>query len=120
MPKAKTGSNPITDRFPGAALLLMGGTMAYFFLLKPYQEMVAGADQVEFGFKSAVIGPAIAIAGLIQLVLGARAKSWLGSDGEITWKGVLVTIVVLAFATGCWFWLDAQATALGYTESSRY
>jgi hypothetical protein len=120
MPHAKSDSNPITDRFPGAALLLIGGTMAYFFLLKPYHDMVAGADEVEFSFKYVVIGPALALVGLIQLLLGAHAASWLGRDGKFTVKSVIVGIVVVAFAIGCWFWLDGQATALGYSETSRY
>src|SRR6188508_3140976 len=104
----------LRERPVGALLLLAGTALAYWFIYKPYAAMVAGAPSVEFGFKSAALGPLLIGVGAIQLFFGQRAAELLGRSGPITWRTFALSGLVLALGVGAFFWLKAQATALGY------
>ena len=104
------------QRLFGAAIMLVGAGLTYLFVATPYLAMVAGADEVEFGPKSAAIGPALVLVGLMMLVLGPRTAVVFSQEAGSRWKTVVVGIAIALVSFGCYVWLDTQATALGYTE----
>ena len=104
------------QRLIGAAIMLAGGGLTYYFVVMPYLAMQAGANEVEFGPKSAAIGPALVMVGLILLVLGPRTAVVFSKDGKDKWKTWVAGILIAVVAFGSYVWLDTQATALGYVD----
>jgi hypothetical protein len=115
MSEIKTLSDT-AQRVIGVVVMLLGAGLTYLFVVTPYLAMQAGANEVEFGPKSAAIGPALVLGGLILVALGQRTSVVFSQDGANKWKTWVAGILIAAVAFGCYVWLDTQATALGYTE----
>ena len=103
------------ERAYGVLLLALGAFATYYFIWSPYLDMSSGAEEVEFGLKTAVLGPVAASFGLMQLALGRRAAEILGrGEYDMTWRSYAVLAAMFAAGLGAYFWLEAQATAFGY------
>src|SRR5688572_12507384 len=92
------------QRLLGAAVVLIGAGLTYLFVVMPYMAMQAGAYEVEFGPKSAAIGPALVLGGLILVVLGPRTAVVFSQDGGNKWKTWVVGILIAVVAFGCYVW----------------
>ena len=103
------------QRLFGAVVILVGAGLTYLFVVTPYLAMQAGAEEVEFGPKSAAIGPAFVMVGLILVALGPRTAVVFSQQGGHKWKTWVAGILIAVVAFGCYVWLDTTATALGYT-----
>jgi hypothetical protein len=103
------------ERAYGVLLLLIGAFATYYFILSPYLDMQSGAEEVEFGLKTAVLGPVAASFGGLQVVLGRRAAELLGrGEYDMTWRSYAILAAMFGTGLGAYFWLQAQASALGY------
>jgi hypothetical protein len=102
-----------TQRLFGACFAAAGLALCYFFDVMPYQQMLAGADEVDLGLKRAIIGPLLFLIGIGQ---GASAPVWFGRTGQkFSVRSIGLTIVMLAISFGVYWWLDAQFAAHGYS-----
>lgn len=102
------------ERILGAVFAVAGLGLLYHFVYSPWTDMVIGASQVQYSFKSVIVGPLCIFIGLVQLIFGARAPYLLGRAGGLRIKSLLVGLGVFAASASVYFWLNYQATILGY------
>jgi hypothetical protein len=114
MTESSLATRELPERPIGAVLFLAGAALAYWFLYTPYAAMLAGAASVEFGFKSAALGPLLMGMGTIQLVFGQRAAQLLGRSAPVSWRTWALVLPVLGVGVLAFLWLQAQAASLGY------
>ena len=114
MNQSSATNQQIPDRVVGAFLSAVGVALCYWFIVRPYLAMSTGIPSVEFGFKSAVIGPLLLELGLLHLVLGARAGQLLGRTAPASWRTFVIVVAMFAVAFLGWWWLRSQAGSLGY------
>ena len=105
-----------TQRVFGACFAVAGLALCYFFDFLPYQQMLAGASEVDFGLKRTIIGPLLVLIGLGHIALGASAPEWFGRTGnQFSARSIGLSLAMLAISFGVYWWLDAQFTAHGYS-----
>lgn len=104
----------LNERFLGCFCTLCGFAAGYAFLYRPYVDMLAGVPSVDLRYNAALLGPLLVGLGIVQMMLGARAPVLLGRSGLVTWRTLAIAAPILAIAFGAAYWLQLQATALGY------
>ena len=107
-------SNDLRNRLGGALLLAIGAAVAWFALWVPLEEARAGAPEVRWSLRVAVLVPLCLVFGLFLLAAGDRHPYRDVERRTLTpvgW-GLMAAIAVSAFAV--WWWMDSTMAGLGY------
>jgi uncharacterized membrane protein YhiD involved in acid resistance len=104
--------NDIKARLAGLALVAVGLGAGWFFVLKPLQEAMAGAAEVDYSPKAFLFVPASVLFGMAFLLGGARFRYRDEAHKNFTATGWLL-LIIIAVVTGAGFWWFNQQLAAG-------
>jgi hypothetical protein len=94
----KTTIQQLCEKYPrlaGLAITLVALAVCYWLIAIPIQDAAAHARQIDVHFKAMICPVAVAVVGLLVMVVGSSLKSWVQSSPTI---GKAVGIGILAFA----------------------
>jgi hypothetical protein len=104
----------LKHRLAGAALVVLGLAVAWFFLLGPLQEAQRGVADVSYSLKAFWFVPLSVVFGIGFLIAGSRLEYRTADHKNFTLSGWIMFIIAAALAAGGYFWFQQQFSALGY------
>ncbi len=105
----------IKARLGGLFLLLVGGGLGWYFMLKPLQAAQNHAAEVSYSLKAFVLVPFCLVFGLAFLVMGGGLQYRNAARKNLTPLGWALFVIGGILAAACFFWFKQQFTALGYS-----
>jgi len=108
-------SDDLKIRGMGAGLTAIGAALGWWLILGPWRQAMAGAPEVEVYEKAFFVAPLALLLGLAFLIFGARLPL-RGADKPTQQRAGLMIFAVVATIGGlCYWWLNSQFAALGYS-----
>jgi hypothetical protein len=107
-------------RMGGMASLAGAALAGWLFIARPLQQAASGAARISFQGKIAyVLVPALIVYGAAFLLGGenARYRDTSTHPPRLTPLGWVLMILTLAAAGLCFWWVEAQFSALGYRST---
>ena len=103
-----------SDRLLGAFALLGSGVIGYFCIVAPLLAASRHESSVELSLKGIVVVPVLFSIGVINLVMGERARPILGRRQMPSSLGLIIYGVTFGLGFLLYLWLASRLRAYGY------
>ncbi len=103
----------LSDRVAGVFLLLFGGVLGYFGIVRPYMGALAHEADISLSFKLVAAFPLVFGLGLIYALYG-RAVEVFGPLQTPKRAAIFLGLVLLGLGIGLYFALSSHLGAVGY------
>jgi hypothetical protein len=103
-----------SDRILGFFALVGAGVIGYFCVLAPLVAASRHASSVELSFKGVAVLPPILAIGIINLIMGERARPILGRRQMPSPIGFIIFGVTFVIGILLYQWLKSRLRAYGY------
>jgi hypothetical protein len=101
-------------RAGGLLLVILGGMVAWFFLLGPLREAQAGVPEIRYQLKGFLLVPLCVVFGAAFLLGGSGLNYRDVERRQLTLTGwLLFAVIAVLTAVGYW-WLQREFAELGY------
>ena len=113
-PKQAVAKADNSDRVLGVFALVGSGALGYFFVVAPLIAASRHESSVDLSLKGVVVVPVILALGIINLVMGERARPILGRRKMPSALGFVIYAVTFGLGILLYVWLKARLRGYGY------